>query len=86
MLLARLHVCDKYMLCMCAYMCATRCVCVRARAHVHYVMITCANHDVLVNNMMPVSILVTERFGNTVENIHNCSLLCCFALPALVTH
>ena len=25
-------------------------------------MITCANHDVLVNNMLPVSILVTEQF------------------------
>ena len=45
----------------------------------NYVTITCTNHDVLVNNMLPVSILETEQFGNTVEDIHNISLFCCFA-------
>ena len=35
---------------------------------------------------MPVSILVTEQFGNTIENSNNISLFCCFALPALVIH
>ena len=45
-----------------------------------YVMITC------VNNILPVSILVTENVDNTVENTHNKSLFCCFALPALVIH
>ena len=46
----------------------------------NYVIITCTNNDVLVNNMLPVSILVTEQFDDTVENIHN------IALPALVIH
>ena len=73
--------CMRAYMCACARACATRCVCT-----FHYVMITCAHHDVLVSNMMPVSILVTEQFGNTVENIHKISLFCCFALPALVIH
>ena len=59
--------------------CVAACVCA-----FNYVMITCANHAVLVNNTLPVSILVTEQFDNTAENIHNMSLFCCFALPALV--
>ena len=49
-------------------------------------VITCANHDALANNILPVSILVTEHFDNTVESTHNMSLFCCFALPALVIH
>ena len=70
---------------MCVCVCV--CVCVRACACAfNYVMITWTNHDVLVNNMLPVSILVTEQFDNTGENIHNMSLCCCFALPALVIH
>ena len=49
-------------------------------------MITCTNHDVLGNNMLPVNILILEQFDDTVANIHNSSLFCCFALPALVIH
>ena len=50
----------------------------------NYVMITYANHDVLTNNILPVSILVTEYFDNTVESNHTMSLFCYFALQALV--
>ena len=70
-------------MCVCACVCVCVCVCVFA---VNYVMITCANHDALANNISPVSIMVTENVDNTVESIHNMSLFCCFALPALVTH
>ena len=50
----------------------------------NYVMLTCASQirDVLVNNMLPVDILVTEHFGKTVEDNENMSLFNCFALSA----
>ena len=71
--------------CECECVCVCVCVCAGARA-LNYVMITCANHDVLANNILPVSILVIEHCYNTVENTDNMSLFCCFALPALVIH
>ena len=66
-LLARLHVCDEYLLCMrgCVHTCvrATRCRALmhaRARAF-NYVMITCANHDVFGKQH---NIIASEHSGN----------------------
>ena len=54
----------------------------------NYVMITCDSqiYDVLVYDMLPLGILVTEHFDKTVENIQNMSLFRCFALLASVIH
>ena len=53
----------------------------------NYVMITCASQiqDVLVNDKLPVGILLTEHFDNF-ENIQNMSLFRDFALPASGIH
>ena len=43
-------------------------------------------HDILVNYILPVGILVTEHFYKTADNIQDMSLFRCFVLPVLVIH
>ena len=69
--------------CACVRVCVRACVCARLT---NYVMLTCASQirDVLVNNMLPVDILVTKHFGKTVEGNENMSLFCSSALSTSV--
>ena len=78
---ARRHVFIRVCVCLAVCM-AHACVCA-----FNYVMITYDSqiHDVLVNDMMSVGILLTEHFNNF-ENIQNMSLFRYFALPASGIH